>query len=499
MSGLRASVPVRREFSRRSLVIISLAVFVIGALAAAARGASAGPLFTQPLAPFGAGSGPSSVAIGDLNGDGKPDLVVADYGGDSVSVLLGSGTGAFGTKAEFAVGFYPYSVAIGDLNGDGRPDLAVVNLASNTVSVLLGKGDGSVGAKTDYVMGGTPYSVAIGDLSGDGKLDLAVANYSTSTVSVLLGRGDGTFGAKTDFATGGFPVSVAIGDLSGDGQPDLAVANWGDNTVSVLIGNGNGTFQAKTDFPTGRYPHSVAIGDLNGDGQFDLAVANWISGTVSVLLGRGAGDFGLRTDFAAASGAATVRIGDLDGDGKLDLAVADAGAYPLYGNLVSVLLGIGDGTFGLKTDYEAGSSPLSLAIGDLNGDAKLDLAVANYGSDSVSVLINVGNGAGLNTRAGAPPPAAEIGGVFVRAWPNPMVDAARISYSVPARAEVSVCVYDIAGRQVSTLARGAMPAGAHEVRWNLAGAGGARVDAGVYLVELRAGAERAVTRVTVLQ
>ncbi len=126
----------------------------------------------------------------------------------------------------FDTGNSPYSVAIADLNADGRPDLAVANYSSNSVSVLLGNGDGTFGAKTDFGTGRNPASVAIADLNADGRPDLAVANANSApAVSVLLGNGNGTFGAKTDFGTGSYPFSVAIADLNADGRPDLAVAN----------------------------------------------------------------------------------------------------------------------------------------------------------------------------------------------------------------------------------------------------------------------------------
>src|SRR5207247_449692 len=184
-----------------------------------------------------------------LDGDGKPDLVAVANAANTVSVLLGNGDGSFGVKTDYGTTSNPRSVAIGDVNGDGQPDLVTAN-GSNTVSVLLGTSDGTFGARTDFGTGINPSSVAIGDLNADGRPDLAVANYSgpvtfypyASTVSVLLGNGDGTFGTSTDFGAGYNPSSVTIDDLNADGRPDLAVANAGSNTVSVLLGNGEGSF-----------------------------------------------------------------------------------------------------------------------------------------------------------------------------------------------------------------------------------------------------------------
>src|SRR6266852_2860168 len=188
--------------------------------------AAATPMF-QAQTTFATGTNPVSVAIGDFNGDGKLDLAVANSSSRSntVSVLLGNGDGSFQPQTTFATGSTPTSVAIGDFNGDGKLDLAVANANSANVSVLLGNGDGSFQAQTTFATGFIPESVAIGDFNGDGKLDLAVANGGDNNVSVLLGNGDGSFQAQTTFATGTNPQSVAIGDFNGDGERDLAVAN----------------------------------------------------------------------------------------------------------------------------------------------------------------------------------------------------------------------------------------------------------------------------------
>jgi hypothetical protein len=351
-------------------------------------------LNTTPIAPsgvfcpksdFGTGGGPSSVAVGDFNGDGNVDLAVANTSSDTVSILLGMGTGSLGAKTDFGTGDAPQSVAVGDFNGDGKLDLAVVNFNSDTVSILLGTGTGSFGAKTDFGTGDFPTSVAVGDFNGDGKLDLAVPSFNTATVSILLGTGTGSFGTKTDFGTGSEPLSVAVGDFNGDGKLDLAVANQNSDTVSILLGTGTGSFGAKTDFSTGSFPESVAMGDFNRDGKLDLAVANFSSDTVSILLGTGTGSFGAKTDFStgAGSGPNSVAVGDLNGDGQLDLAVANFSS-----NTVSILLGTGTGSFGANTNFGTGAEPIPVAVGDFYRDGKLDLVVANFNSDNVSILLN---------------------------------------------------------------------------------------------------------------
>jgi len=380
-----------------------------------------------------------SIAIGDVNGDGHPDLVVADSlqcgnctnGG--VSVLLGNGDGTFQAPVTYSSGGYnASSVAIGDVNGDGHPDLVIANqcqsidqngncLGPGEVGVLLGNGDGTFQAPITFNSSGySSDSVAIADLNGDGHLDLVVANQCADTscvngsVSVLLGNGDGTFQAPVGYNSGGYTTnSVVIGDLNGDGHPDLVVANeCQDNNcsggylgiVGVLLGNGDGTFQAAVTYNTGGYvASSVAIGDLNGDGHPDLVVANQCvdsncaNGSAGVLLGNGDGTF--QTAVGYSSGgyiAASVAITDLNGDGKLDLAIANyARTITNHHGELSVLPGNGDGTFQAPVIFSsAGYDVTSVALADVNRDGKSDALAANgcftksCGSAGVGVLLN---------------------------------------------------------------------------------------------------------------
>jgi len=293
---------------------------------------------------FPTGSTSFSVAAGDLNADGKQDLAVANFTANNVSVLLGDGTGLFGTATNLAVaapGLHPYptSVAIGDLNGDGKLDLAVSNRGTDDVSILLGLGNGSFGAASSFAARTGPNGVAIGDYNGDGRPDLAVTNGGTHDVSILLGLGGGAFGPPTNFAVGNTPGSVATGDLNGDGRLDLAVANYWAHTVSVLLGDGAGAFGSAVNYPVHPFnPNSVKIADLNADGKPDLAVA--VTGglsVVSILLGSGGGAFSPAVDFTTDrfSGPASVVIADFNGDHKLDLATSN-----LFSSSVSPLLGM---------------------------------------------------------------------------------------------------------------------------------------------------------------
>jgi hypothetical protein len=244
--------------------------------------------FQSPVI-YAAGCSPYSVAVGDFNGDGKLDLAVADSdfsypcGHPGAAVLLGNGDGTFQPAVNYGAGSWPFSLVVGDFNGDGKLDLVVANNGSNNVSVLLGNGNGTFQAAMNYAAGQGPFGLATADLNGDGKLDLAVAD-SAAGVSVLLGNGDGTFRSPVDYPAGAQPVSVAVADFNGDGKPDLVVANgFGGDNVSVLLANGNGTFQAAVDWPAGSAPRSVAVGDFNRDGRLD-AVASDASNSVSVLL-----------------------------------------------------------------------------------------------------------------------------------------------------------------------------------------------------------------------
>jgi VCBS repeat-containing protein len=367
-----------------------LAALFLVASALAGTAVAVAQVSFGPAANVSTGDGPASVAVGDFNGDGNPDLAVANQLASTVSVLLGSTGGGFTRQTpDLAVGDFPVSVAVGDFNSDQDPDLAVANGFSGTVSVLLGGNGASFTRQTpDVTIGGTPWSVTVGDFNGDSDPDLAVANQLSNNVSVLLGGAGGSFTRQTpDLAVGAGPTSVAAGDFNGDHDPDLAVANQFDGTVSVLLGTAGGAgFSGPT--PAGNYngsdPMSVAAGDFNGDGDFDLAVGDMSPGEILILLGGPGGSFsGPTSTLTVDSGVSSVAVGDFNRDADPDLAVANFN----FG-WVSVLVGGAGGSFSGPTNFDAGSGSPSVAVGDFNRDGKPDFAAASFNSDTVAVRLN---------------------------------------------------------------------------------------------------------------
>ena len=395
-----------------------------------------------PKVDYTVGNSPIYVASGDLDGDGKPDVVTANNNGSNITVYINNRDGTF-TKNTYVTGNIPYSIAIGDVNGDGKNDVVVANFGSNSVSVLLNNGYGLFDTQTVYHSIPNPSSVTLGYLNGNknGNKDMVVTSsdhhvytflnkndgtgifsdgigytYTTNgnggtvvvgnlsnnndnfkndiavlnndKISVLLNNGDGTFAQHVSYPTGSLSKSVTVGDFDGRNGPDLAVTNSG-HIVSILLNNGDGTFASKIDYSTGAtsYPTSVAIADVNNDSKPDLIVSTIIgsSGNVLVFLKNGDGTFAQPITYTTDTFSEDVTVSDVNGDGKPDIITANDATS---GNgTISVLLNNGDGTFAQYVSYPTGGGGIyGIASGDLNGDGKPDLVVV--GAYSIHILLN---------------------------------------------------------------------------------------------------------------
>jgi hypothetical protein len=373
---------------------------------------------------FATGRDPIAVVVADFNGDGLPDLAATNFTSNSVSVLLnttpaGASTPTFAAPETFAVGANPISVAVADFNGDGRPDLAIANYNGGTVSVLLnttppGSGTVSFAGPRAFAVGDNPASVAVGEFNGDGRPDLVVSDVNDTVVSVLLnttaaGSGTASFADQQFFGVGVAPNAVAVADFNGDGRPDLAVVCVNDlkgSTIWVLLnttaaGASTVTFTAGQTFAASPITASaVAAADLNGDGRPDLIAYERRDITpvtmVSVLMnltatGAGTAAFAGPQTFATGTSPSDVAVADLDGDGRPDLAVTNGGGLGIPNDTVSVLLNrttSGTISFVPQETFAVGGRPYSVAVGDFNGDGRPDLVITNSADNTVSVLLN---------------------------------------------------------------------------------------------------------------
>ena len=329
----------------------------------------------------GNGAGVTNVGLGTLNAPGLFSW------------------GNFITASSPGVGILPQSVVAVDVNGDGKLDLISANAGANTLTVLTNNGSGGFGSNATLTAGSSPRAVVAADINGDGKLDLISANYNDNTLTVLTNNGSGGFGLASSPGVGSGPYSVVAADVNGDGKLDLISANYNDNTLTVLTNNGSGGFGLASSPVVGSHPVSVVAADVNGDGKLDLISANINANTLTVLTNNGSGGFGSNATLNVGSSPASVVAADI-GDGKVDLISANNGA-----NTLTVLTNNGSGGFGSNATLNVGSSPASVVAADVNEDGKLDLISANAGANTLTVLFNTpiirgtfsGNGSGLTS------------------------------------------------------------------------------------------------------
>lgn len=352
----------------------------------------AAPIVFTSSGDYPVGDFPLALVAGDLDGDGDSDLVAVNRNSGSLSVLLNRGDGSFADAVSYTVGGQPTSVTGGDFDGDGDLDLALANSRSSDISVLLNKGDGTFLPRTNIMISVVNVRHLIAeDLDGDGDLDLiGGGGVGTAALCLALNNGDGTFVLAKSLAFSALPMPTSItgGDFDRDGDVDLALGgSLSRRTIAILMNNGDGTFIEAQKLVLDIH-WFVTSGDFDGDGDLDLAVAFGIRpGQVLILLNDGKGRFERAGAFPSGKQPFHIATGDLDLDGDLDMAVANMGIRS-SGADVAVLLNNGDATFEKLGNFPVRSAPRAVIAADLDGDGDLDLATANPGTDTVSVLLN---------------------------------------------------------------------------------------------------------------
>jgi hypothetical protein len=352
---------------------------------------------------FQTGVNPRMVVIGDLDLDGKPDLVVPNLEDNSISVLRNTssiGTISFAPKLDFVMGSNCCQVAVGDIDGDGMLDVITLN-SSSPGKLSVFKNQSTVGSimlsQQDFGTQVLPAYIAIGDIDGDGRPDLIVGYFgkfigiwrNTTTGGVI------SFAPEVDFLTSGNITCVFVGDLDGDNKPDLVGVDNGSSKISIFRNTSTSgiiSFGSSLEVNTGLNPSTVALGDLDGDGKLDLAVTSGYPAIVSVYLNTstlGAISMGVGIDYPLVDLAYGISIGDIDGDGKPDLAPAILNSTPSYISTFSNSSVLGNISFRTAINYTVGENAFSDAIVDVDGDGKPDLITANATSNTVSVLQNV--------------------------------------------------------------------------------------------------------------
>jgi len=391
-----------------------ITAFLLGAACASSAWAST-PSFAAQQA-FAVGGYPSAMASADVNADGKPDLIVTNEGDNTVSVLLdqtslGDTAPSYGAQQTFAVGAYPEAVVTADINGDGLPDLVVPSTTDQTVSVLLntttpGDSTASFASQQTFAVGNYAESVRAMDVNGDGKPDIVVSNYNDQTISVLInttapGATTPSFADQQVIPLTELPFWMTVADVNGDGKLDIVVSDFASTTISVLLnttapGDSNVSFATEQMFDAGGSPIAIMAADVNGDGKMDFVVTNSGYFTVSVIInttpvGSMSASFLAPQSFSVGSGALSVRGVDIDGDGKTDMVVANGDDNTLSVLINTTATGATTATFDTLAPVAVGADPQSLAIMDVDGDGKRDIAVTNLLDNTVSVVLNTSN------------------------------------------------------------------------------------------------------------
>ncbi len=339
------------------------------------------------LTNYPVGASPNFLSTADVNGDGRVDLITANFSASTLTVLTNNGNGGYTNSGTYFVGPNPVAVMAADVNGDGRPDLIAAVHGNNTLVIYTNNGSGGFVTNAAYSSGSGPvFASVITNVDGLGHTAIICANQNANTLLVLTNNGGtGVFGSNATYTVGAFPSTILTVEINGDGKLDLVTANSTGNSMTVLTNNGAGIFGLYATVPAtgvGSGQSSIAAADINGDGRMDLISANSAS-LVMVQTNNGAGGFGLYGSYPAGANAHSVVAADVNNDGRMDLICANDSAGSL-----TVLLNAGNGTFVTSGTLSVGASPVSLAAVDVNGDGRVDLVSCNFSPSTLTVYTN---------------------------------------------------------------------------------------------------------------
>lgn len=348
--------------------------------------------------PTGFGSRPYSVAVGHLDYDIHLDIVVANFGINSIGVLRGYGNGSFATPTYTSLGSSrPFSLVLADFNNDTALDVVVANYGTFTIAILLGAHDGSLRMHSVYEMGydSVPHSVAVADLNRDNRLDIVVVNHGTSELAILLATTDQSFLLKKYWTdSDSYPSSVAIGHLNNDSIPDIAIAYSRTSSVAIFTGYGDGTFKNVANYAldAGVRPQFISLGDFNNDAQVDIVVLDSEYGNLFIIEGNRNLDFSIITRYPMGynSDPSAFVIGDFDNDHRLDIAISHNGTNNVL--VLSSYVTYPNASFAGRYSLEGNTITSSMDVTDFDNDTHLDIVIPNEATNDVVIFLNLGDG-----------------------------------------------------------------------------------------------------------